>query len=94
MSILGEVVAGDDVFFFLRHTFLVFFGGVDGAGVGSFGCRVDDFQISPHGVGDEIRDLLVIFYWLSRGIMNLPIFPGRLGWRVMNIPILLTGLSP
>ena len=27
-SVLGEVVAVDDVLFFLRHTFLVFFGGV------------------------------------------------------------------
>ena len=33
----GEVVAVDDVLFFLCHTFLVFFGGVDGAGVGSSG---------------------------------------------------------
>ena len=31
----GEVVAVDDVLFFLRHTFLVFFGGVGGAGTGS-----------------------------------------------------------
>ena len=30
-----EVVAVDDVLFFLRHTFLVFFGGVGGAGTGS-----------------------------------------------------------
>ena len=36
-SIPGEVVAGDDIFFLLRHAFLVFFGGVDGAGVGSSG---------------------------------------------------------
>ena len=31
-SIPGEVVAVDDVLFFLRHTFLVFFSGVGGAG--------------------------------------------------------------
>ena len=37
LSVPGGVVAGDDVFFFLRHAFLVFFGGVDGAGVGSSG---------------------------------------------------------
>ena len=34
-SIPEEVVAGVDVFFFLRHTFLVFFGGVGGAGTES-----------------------------------------------------------
>ena len=36
-SVPGEVVAGDDVFFFLRHIFLVFFGGIDDVGVGSSG---------------------------------------------------------
>ena len=36
-SVPGEVVAGDDVFFFLCHIFLVLFGGVGGAGVGSSG---------------------------------------------------------
>ena len=35
LSVLGEVVAGDDVFFFLRHIFLFFFGGVDGAEIES-----------------------------------------------------------
>ena len=34
-SIPGEVVAVDDVLFFLRHFFLFFFDGVDGAGIGS-----------------------------------------------------------
>ena len=34
-SVPGEVVVGNDVFFFLHHAFLVFFGGIDGAGVGS-----------------------------------------------------------
>ena len=34
-SIPGEVVAGDDIFLFLRHTLLVFFGSVGGAGTGS-----------------------------------------------------------
>ena len=34
-SVPGEVVAVDDVLFFLRHTFLVFFDGVDGTGIGS-----------------------------------------------------------
>ena len=36
-SVPGEVVVGDDVFFFLHHIFLFFFGGVDGAGIGSSG---------------------------------------------------------
>ena len=31
---------GDDVFFFLRHTFLVFFDGVGGAGIGSSGVEL------------------------------------------------------
>ena len=34
-SVPGEVVAVDDVLFFLRHFFLVFFDGVGGAGAGS-----------------------------------------------------------
>jgi len=34
-SVPGEVEAVDDVLFFLCHTFLVFFGGVGGAGTGS-----------------------------------------------------------
>ena len=34
-SVPGEVVAVDDVLFFLRPTFLVLFGGVGGAGTGS-----------------------------------------------------------
>ena len=34
-SVPGEVVAVDDVLFFLRHTFLVFFGGVGAVGTGS-----------------------------------------------------------
>ena len=34
-SVPGEVVAVDDVLFFLRHTFLVFFGGIGGAGTES-----------------------------------------------------------
>ena len=38
-SIPGEVVAVDDVLFFLRHTFLVFFGGVGGVGTGSSNAR-------------------------------------------------------
>ena len=58
------------------------------------GCRVDNLQIFPDGVSDEIRDLLVVFYWLSCGIMNLSIFPGRFGQRVMNIPILPSGICP
>jgi hypothetical protein len=43
------------------------------------GCRVDNLQIFPDGVSDEIRDLLFVFYWLSQGIMNLSIFLCRLG---------------
>ena len=36
-SVHGEVVAVDDVFYFLRHIFLFFFGGIDGAGIESSG---------------------------------------------------------
>ena len=36
-SIPGEVVAVDDVLFFLRHFFLFFFDVVGGAGIGSSG---------------------------------------------------------
>ena len=36
-SLPGEVVVVDDVFFLLRYIFLFFFGGVDGAGIGSLG---------------------------------------------------------
>ena len=35
LSIPGEVVEVDDVLFFLRHFFLFFFDGVDGAGIWS-----------------------------------------------------------
>ena len=51
-SVPGEVVVDIDVFF-LRHTFLVFFGGVGGVGAGSsdVGLRISK---SSHAVLDIV----------------------------------------
>ena len=57
------------------------------------GYRIDNFQIFPYYVGDEIRDLLVVFHWLRWGSMNLAILLGWLGRGVMFL-IIPTGFCP
>ena len=57
------------------------------------GCRIDNFQIFPYCVDDEVRDLLVVFRWLGWWSMNFPILSSWLGRR-MIILIIPTWLCP
>jgi len=57
------------------------------------GCWVDDLQIFPYCIGDEIRDFLIIFHWLGWWSMNLPILPRWFG-RGVIVLIISTGFCP